>query len=103
MVFYAPEYKIRIRLLEKIRLKGIPLFADPCEGQASGEMHTGGSQATGPQFSPDGGEGEDIVILVKRLVWDKFLVFLPDGVIAALINRPLAKLSSAIKITDTSD
>ena len=99
MVHNAPEGKIRAGLLEQIRLEGVPLLTDPGERQTCGEIDAGGGHTPEAQLPSNGGEGQDIIVLVQRLVGYKLLVFLPDGVVTALIDQKVA-LEGGLLVVD---
>lgn len=50
----------------------------------------GRGQPADIQLSGNGGKSENIVVVVGHLVGDKFLVFLTDQIILALINKQIA-------------
>ena len=50
----------------------------------------GRGQPADIQLSGNGGKSENIIVAVGHLVGDKFLVFLPDNIILALIDKHIA-------------
>lgn len=53
-------------------------------------MNTGSGQLADIQLTGNGGKGENIVVAVCHFVGDKFLVFLTDEIISALIDEQIA-------------
>lgn len=90
MIVNALESEIRTFLLEKIRIEAVLLFAHPSQRKSGGEMHTGRGQLANIQLSRNSGKGEDIIIAVGHFVGDKFLMFLSDQIISALIDKQIA-------------
>ena len=89
MIFHATERKVNAFVLRQIRLKAVLLLGHPGQGKSCRKVDTGRGQSADIQLSGNGGEGEDIVVIVGHLVGDKFLVFLANQVILALINKQI--------------
>ena len=53
-------------------------------------MDTGRGQLADIQFSGDCSKGQNIIVAVRHLVGDKFLVFLSDEIISALVDKQIA-------------
>lgn len=53
-------------------------------------MDTGRGQLTDVQLTGNGGKGKNIVVAVCHFVGDKFLVFLTDEIVSALVDKQIA-------------
>ena len=52
-------------------------------------MNTSRGQLADVHLTGNGGKGKNIVVVVGHFVGDKFLVFLPDEIISALIDNQI--------------
>ena len=90
MIFHATEGKVSAFVLKQICPEAVLLLGYPGQGKSCGKMDTGRGQPADIQLSGNGGKGENIIIAVGHLVGDKFLVFLSDQIIPALIDQQIA-------------
>lgn len=90
VIILSSEIELRCLVFQKIRPEFVLLLAHPGEGQADSQMDTGRGKLQYIQLSADGGEGEDIIILVHHLARQKFLVIFSDEIEPAFIDQEIA-------------
>lgn len=90
MIILSSEIEIRFLVFQKIGTELVLLLAHPGEGQTDCQMDTGRGKLTDVQLSADGGEGENIIVLVRHLVRKKLLVIFSDEVEPAFIDQKIA-------------
>ena len=87
----ALEHEVHVRLLEQVGLELLLLFAHPCQRQSRREIDRRGLQVPSIQLPPDGGEGEDEVVLIVLLFGDELLVSFSDDIEPPLVNQHIAR------------
>ena len=87
----ALEHKVHVRLLEQVGLELLFLFAYPRQRQSRREIDRRGLQVPSIQLPPDGGEGEDEVVLIVLLFGDELLVSFSDDIEPPLVNQHIAR------------
>ena len=90
MVVNALKSEVGAVVLQEICLEAVLLFAHPSQRKSRRKMDTGRGQLADVQLTGNGGKGENIVVAVCHFVGDKFLVFLTDEIISALIDKQVA-------------
>ena len=87
----ALEHKVHVRLLEQVGLELLFLFAYPRQRQSRREIDRRALQIACIQLPPDGGEGEDEVVLIVLLFGDELLVSFSDDIEPPLVNQHIAR------------
>ena len=90
MIVNALESEVSAVVLQEICLEAVLLFAHPSQGKSRSKVDTGRGQLADVQLTGNGGKGENIIVAVGHFVGDKFLVFLTDEIISALIDKQIA-------------
>ena len=90
MVIHTTESKVCAVILKQICLEAVLLLGYPSQRKSSGNVNTGRGQLADIQFTGNSGKGENIIIAVSHFVGDKFLVFLSDEIVSALIDKQIA-------------
>ena len=87
MIVNTLKSEVGAVVLQKIRLEAVLLLAHPGQRKSSRKVDTGGGQFSDIQLTGNGGKSENIVVAVCHFVGDKFLVFLADEIVSALIDE----------------
>ena len=87
----ALEHKVHVRLLEQVGLELLFLFAYPRQRQSRREIDRRALQIACIQLPPDGGEGEDEVVLIVLLFGDELLVSFSDDIEPPLVNQHITR------------
>ena len=90
VVANAFESEVGAVVLQEIFLEAVLLFTYPSQRKSRSKVDTGRGQLTDVQLTGNSGKGENIVVAVCHFVGDKFLVFLTDKIVSALIDKQIA-------------
>lgn len=90
VIVNALKREISAVVLQEIRLENVLLFAHPSQRKSHRKLNTGRGQLADIQLTGNSGKSESIIIAVGHFVGDKFLVFLSDEIISALIDEQIA-------------
>ena len=90
VVVNALKSEVGAVVLQEIFFEAVLLFAHPSQRKSRSKVNTGRGQLADVQLTGNGGKGENIVVAVCHFVGDKFLVFLTDEIISALIDKQIA-------------
>ena len=87
----ALEHKVHVRLLEQVGLELLFLFTYPRQRQSRREIDRRALQIACIQLPPDGGEGEDEVVLIVLFFGNELLVSLSDDIEPPLVNQHITR------------
>ena len=90
VIVNALKSELGAGVLQEICFEAVLLFAYPSQRKSRSKVNTGRGQLADIQLTGNSSKGENIVVAVCHFVGDKFLVFLPDEIISALIDKQIA-------------
>ena len=81
----AIEAELHVLPLDQVFAEALFLLRYPGQGQSDSQMDIGAGHMRQLNLSGDGSQRQDIVVLIRHLVRDEFLVFLADAVPLAVV------------------
>ena len=83
----AIEAEFHVFPLDQVFAEAIFLLRYPGQGQSDSQVDVGDGQMRQLQLPGDGGKRQDVIVLIRHLVRDEFLVFLADAVPLAVVLK----------------
>ena len=83
----AIEAELHVLPLDQVFAEAVFLLRYPGQGQSDSQMDIGAGQMRQLQLPGDSGKRQDVVVLIRHLVRDEFLVFLADAVPLAVVLK----------------
>ena len=81
----AIEAEFHVFPLDQVFAEAVFLLRYPGQGQSDGQVDVGAGHMRQLQLPGDGGKRQDVIVLIRHLVRDEFLVFLADAVPLAVV------------------
>ena len=90
VVVNSLESEVGAVVLQEVFPEAVLLFAHPSQRESRRKVDTGRDQLADVQLTGNSGKSKNIVVSVCHFVGDKFLVFLTNEIISALVDKQIA-------------
>ena len=82
--------EVHMRFSEKIGFKLVLLLSNPSQRKSRRKIDRRAFQVSRVKLTPNGGKGEDIIVIVVLLFWNELLVSFSDDIIPPVVDKHIA-------------